>query len=124
MKVTLKEEIIHDNKIANVITDFSVKQKKVVIVDADYIPFVASYNKEEEEIPLEDYYLRVDNEIFKIVNNIEEYFEIDSLYLCVKGNNNFRKEIYPDYKKQRKERIEAAAEHAAIFFNETKRFFK
>jgi hypothetical protein len=106
MNVVLKEDYIHDNKINNVIKDFSNKEKKVVIVDADYIPFLAGYNKDEEEITLEDYYTRVDDTIFKLINSIEEYFEIDTLYLCVKGRNNFRKQIYLDYKKSRKERNE------------------
>lgn len=106
MNIVLKEDYIHDNKINNVIKDFSNKEKKVVIVDADYIPFLAGYNKDEEEITLEDYYGRVDDTIFKLINSIEEYFEIDTLYLCVKGRNNFRKQIYSDYKKSRKEREE------------------
>jgi 5'-3' exonuclease len=106
MNIVLKEEYVHDNKISNVIKDFSIKEKKVIIVDADYIPFLAGYNKDEEEITLEDYYSRVDDTIFKLINSIEEYFEIDTLYLCVKGRNNFRKQIYSDYKKSRKERDE------------------
>ena len=111
MNLILKEEpVIHDNNISSVITDFTKKEKKVIIIDADYIPFNASYSGKDEfgeknpEVTLEEAIAKVDDMILRIYLEIEEYFEIDSLYLCVRGKNNFRKQIYPPYKANRKEK--------------------
>jgi hypothetical protein len=36
--------------------------------------------------------------MLKILNNIENYFIIKSLYIFIRGKDNFRKKLYPEYK--------------------------
>jgi 5'-3' exonuclease len=108
MNIVLKEEIEHDDNIKSVLTNFDTKESKIVIVDADYLPFKAGHPGKDEfgdknaDLSEEEAVERLNEIIMKLYLSIEKYFIIDSFYLITKGRNNFRKQIDPDYKKNRK----------------------
>lgn len=104
----------HDNKIHEVLPDFNPeapKEAKVVIIDADSLLYVVSYTGKDEitgekkpEYTEEEYHIAegyLTDHILKILSNIEEYFDILQCYVCVKGQNNFRMQVYSDYKSNR-----------------------
>jgi len=85
-------------------------EDKVVIIDADTLLYYASWTGKDEEgnkkpeYTEEEYPIAVDvlnNTLLDIYSCIEEYYNITDVYICVKGKNNFRKEIYEDYKANR-----------------------
>lgn len=118
MNIIQKENIIpieHDDGISKILTDFSIKEEKVILIDADSLPFICSYQPKTDEFgnPTEYYteenggYEIAENilneKLFTIYNKIEEYFSIKQIYLCVKGDNNPRKQWLPSYKTHRPE---------------------
>jgi hypothetical protein len=109
------EPIPHDNNINSIISDFNVKEEKVVVFDADSLPFICSYQPKNDEFgnPTEYYTKKnggfdiaegiLNEKLLGIFNKIEEYFTIKTIYLCVKGNNNPRKQWLSSYKTHRPE---------------------
>lgn len=106
------EEIIHDDGINQILTDFTEKPNKVVIVDYDYILHQSLYsgkneetgerNPEYTEADLEFLYGKVTESTLKMLNSVEKYFNILNCYMFVKSKTKgFRKEIYPLYKSHR-----------------------
>ncbi len=71
---------------------------RVLLIDMDSIIYTASYKTEED---LEECYFKINNKIFEITLNIEKWFKITKTYMFIKGNNNFRYDIYKDYKANR-----------------------
>jgi hypothetical protein len=59
------ELIPHDNNINSIISDFNVKEEKVVVFDADSLPFICSYQPKNDEFgnPTE-YYTKKKNRRF------------------------------------------------------------
>lgn len=102
----------HDNGISTVIDVNSPREKVVVLWDFDSIIHLTLYagkdnfgnrNLEYTQHDLEYLKGKLTEMTLKILNNVEEYFDILSCYIFIKGNSNFRKELYPDYKKNRPE---------------------
>jgi hypothetical protein len=111
-KLRGSEELLeHDNKIHTVLQDVSIREEKIVIIDADSLLYIVSWpgkdpetleNKPpytEEEYPIAEGYLT--EHILKILSNIEEYFDVAQCYICVKGKKNFRYQLFEDYKVKR-----------------------
>lgn len=103
--------IEHDNGIDNIIQDRDVKEEKVVIIDADSLLYIASYTGKDEltgerkpDYTEEEYHIAegfLTEHLLKILSNIQEYFEVERCYICVKGKKNFRHELYAGYKEKR-----------------------
>jgi hypothetical protein len=101
----------HDDNISSVIQDPVVRESKVVIIDADSLLYISAHPGKDfetgEKLPdyREDQYGEVElilqENLLKIYNTIEQYFDISHIYLCVKGRDNFRYGVYADYKKNR-----------------------
>ena len=97
-----------DNGISNIITDFSKKEQKVLIVDFDSIIHACAYPRREE---MRDPYTieeideiimpKIKERIFSLEEAVKEYFDIKSVYLFIGGKNNYRRIIYPEYKANR-----------------------
>lgn len=87
---------------------------KVVLFDYDGIVHTCLYqglneetgelNPEYTESDLEFLSNKLNEMTLKVLNAIEEKYDIVNLYCFVAGKNNFRKIIYPEYKANRKER--------------------
>ncbi len=99
-------------KIRQPTQDVEVKNKesKVVILDADSLLYQCAYRGKDEEgnvIPEyeEDEYeiaeMMLSERILSILNLIEIRYNVLEHYMFVKGKNNFRYEIYPEYKANR-----------------------
>jgi len=88
------------------------KEGKVVIIDADSLSFICAYTGKDEEGNKKPEYTEteygiaegiVTEWVFKILNAIEEHYDISGIFMCVKGKNNFRKKILETYKQNREE---------------------
>ena len=111
MKVNKIEEYVHDDNIKDIISDFSIRESKVVLWDADSIVHFVLYsgkneetgerNSEDTEDDLETLELKLNELVFKVLNNVEKYYDIEALYIFIRGKNNFRKQLYQEYKANR-----------------------
>lgn len=117
MNIIQKETIIpieYDDGISKILTDFTVKEEKVVVFDADSVVYQVLYSGKDPETgelnppytenDLEFLYGKLDEYMLKVLNNIENYFTIKALYVFIRGKNNFRKELYLSYKANRPEK--------------------
>lgn len=108
------EQIVEDN-IGSVLDTNEPKQDKVVIVDADSLSYICSYQpKNDENGNPTEYYTKenggyetaegfLTEKLLGIYNKIEQYFNISNIYLCVKGKNNPRHQWLETYKNHRPE---------------------
>lgn len=97
----------------NEFTDFpSVRESKTVIWDADSLIYFCLYSGKDEEGNKNPEYTENDIELLKskmdemymkVINNIEEHYDISDILVFIKGveKKNFRKELYPEYKSNR-----------------------
>jgi hypothetical protein len=97
----------HDSKIRDVLVEGVPRESRVVIIDADSLLYIAGYTGKDEEgnkkpeytpeeYPIAEGLLK--ECILNILNNIEEHYDIERVYICVKGENNFRYTLHPEYK--------------------------
>jgi len=110
MKVKSLDQVVHDDKISSVLPDLSQREAKVVLWDFDSILHLTLYsgknelgerNPEYTEADLEYLQYKMTELYYKTVNAVEKYFDILNLYIFVKGENNFRKKLYTEYKANR-----------------------
>ena len=71
---------------------------KVVLIDADSLLYFSSYGSEEDQILSET---KLTEKLYDILNILETQYSIEKYFVFVKGKNNFRYKIYPEYKKNR-----------------------
>lgn len=112
-KATYTEEIDWDNGLSAIVSDFSKKEDKILIVDADSIIHSCVYPKREEMrqpytkdeidtivIP------KIKERLFSLKKEVSKGFNIVEMYCFVGGEGSYRKKLYPEYKANRKERLE------------------
>lgn len=101
MNLTLKQEYIEKNE---------NREDKVLLIDADSLTYFSSYPGKDElgnALPdyTEDEYEYVEGKLRELVlaifNKVEQKYNIVQYYMCIRGRNNFRKELYPEYKATR-----------------------
>ena len=108
MNIVQKEPEIHDDGIGNIIYDLNApKESKVVLWDADSVVHFVLYSGKDEitgernpeytEEDLEMLQGKLTEFVLKTLNSVEKYFNILALYIFIKGKNNFRKQLYPQY---------------------------
>lgn len=73
-------------------------EKYVALIDADSLMYFSSYGSEEDQVLSET---KLTEKIYDILNILESNYNIDRYYIFVKGKNNFRYQIYPQYKGKR-----------------------
>ena len=85
--------------------------KRMLIVDADSIMYFATHFPEDalmefptEEDRIEEAKYRTRSKLQEIQNNVEEWYNIQETFVFIGGGNNFRYDIYPEYKSNRKEK--------------------
>ena len=85
--------------------------KRILIVDADSIMYFATHFPEDalmefptEEDRIEEAKYRTRTKLQEIQNNVEEWYNIQETFVFIGGGNNFRYDIYPEYKSNRKDK--------------------
>lgn len=73
-------------------------ENKVVLIDADSLMYFSSYGSEEDQILSET---KLSEKIYDILNIVGNSYNVERYYVFVKGDNNFRYKIFPEYKKNR-----------------------
>lgn len=95
----LPKEVIHE-----------IGSHKVLLWDADSLVYFClnsgknekgEKNPEYTEQDLPYLYEKLTEMIYRHINKIEEIYSIEKIYMFIKGKGNFRKELYPEYKKNR-----------------------
>lgn len=102
----------YDNGLTAIIKDPSIKEDKVLIIDADSIIHAAIHPRREEErgeyeedeietlvIP------KIRQKLFEIQEAVSVGFNIQKVYCFVGGKGSYRKQLYPDYKANRTEKL-------------------
>ncbi len=109
---TMLEEL-HDDRFELLGIPKEPKTSKVVIIDADSLSYICSYQPKTDENGNPTEYYTKENGGYEIAegflmekllgmyNKIEEYFSISNIYLCVKGKNNPRHQWLTSYKEHR-----------------------
>jgi DNA polymerase-1 len=73
----------------------------VALIDADSLMYFSSYGSEEDQNFSET---KLSEKIYDILNIVEQSYNVKQWHVFVKGKNNFRYKIYPDYKGKRPEK--------------------
>ena len=104
------EEVVYSKIVLNKPKEYD-SSKKVLLIDADSILFLASYFPEDsleqfptDELQLEEGKYRIRNKLQEIQNNVEECYNISNTIVFLGGKGNFRYKLYPLYKANRKDR--------------------
>ena len=108
---TTPEYTEYDDGINSVISDLNAPREKIVVLwDFDSVVHLVLYSGKDEFGNRNLEYVENDLELLKgkltemtlkTLNKVEKYFDIVSCYIFIKGNSNFRKELYPEYKANR-----------------------
>ena len=105
-----EEAPIHDDGISNIISDFSIREEKVILADFDSLAYFTLYSGRDEfgdknpeftEDDIEFLKGKLSEMILKALNAVDKYFDVTATYIFIRGDRNFRKEIYPLYKSNR-----------------------
>jgi 5'-3' exonuclease len=95
------ESPIIEKELVNKPLDYD-KTERVLLIDADSLLYTAIYNPDPlVKDDIEESKFRLDNKIQEIHNNIESYYNIVKTMYFLGGSNNFRYELYPEYKANR-----------------------
>ena len=105
------ENDVYDDGINEIISDLNAPREKIVVLwDFDSVVHLVLYSGKDEFGNRNLEYVENDLELLKgkltemtlkTLNKVEKYFDIVSCYIFIKGNSNFRKELYPEYKANR-----------------------
>lgn len=112
-KATYTEEIDWDNGLSVIVSDFSKKEDKILIVDADSIIHSCVHPKREEmrEPYTEDeiYTIiipKIKERLFSLKEEVSKGFNILEMYCFVGGKGSYRKNLYSEYKANRKIKLD------------------
>lgn len=104
------EEVIYDRIVLNKPKEYD-NTERILLVDGDSLFFLASYFPPEsliefptDELQLEEAKYRLKTKIQEITNNVEEWYNIKQTLIFIGGKNNFRYNLYPAYKANRKDK--------------------
>ena len=117
-----KQQIVHQ--------EGENKQSKIVLWDFDSVLHWSLYsgyheetgekNPEYEEKDFDLVVAKLNETTYKVINEIEDKYKIQNLYIFVRGSGNFRKKLYPTYKSKRKDPhplINKLYEYVKVAFN-------
>lgn len=100
-----------DNGINNIIDVNAPKESKVLVCDFDTLIYWTlvvkdefNVQKELTEADLPELEGKLNELVLKVFNSIEEYFNLEKIYVFIRGRGNYRKELYKAYKSNRPEK--------------------
>jgi hypothetical protein len=101
----------HNDGINDVLSIITKKSPKALACDFDTLIYWTLLEKHEDGTPKvlteEDLpYLegKLNELVLKIFNKIETHFTLKKIYVFIRGNNNYRKSLYKEYKANRPEK--------------------
>ena len=107
------DDVNWDNGLTAIVPDLSKKEDKILIVDADSIIHASVHPKREE---MRDPYTeeevdtivipKIKERLFSLREEVSKGFNIVNMYCFVGGKGSYRKQLYPEYKANRKEKLE------------------
>ena len=107
------EDIDWDNGLSAIVSDLSKKEDKILIVDADSIIHAAVHPKREEmRDPYTDEEVesivipKIKERLFSLKEEISKGFNILEMYCFIGGKGSYRRNLYPEYKANRKEKLD------------------
>lgn len=110
-RLNIEDDVYKDDGISEIISDLNAPREKIVVLwDFDSVVHLVLYSGKDEFGNRNLEYVENDLELLKgkltemtlkTLNKVEKYFDIVSCYIFIKGNSNFRKELYPEYKANR-----------------------
>ena len=87
----------------------------ILLIDADSLIFASCYRSKNDDdydmqtspfyTNIEDSINKFDEQYMKIVNDLEELYEIEQVITFNGSKGNFRKQLTPNYKANRKKQI-------------------
>lgn len=101
--IGIKKHKIDSNNSNNILSSGFTELGVTALIDADSLLYFSCYGSEEDKDLSE---AKLSEKIYDILNILSSSYNITSFCLFVKGNNNFRYKIYPDYKAKRPEKPE------------------
>lgn len=126
IKTNFKEPEIVVREVKNLPSSYD-ETKRILIIDADSIMYFATHFPENslmefptEEDRIEEAKYRTRNKLQEIQNNVEEWYNIQETFMFIGGGGNFRYDIYPDYKSNRKDKNPLIPVIADYMLNELK----
>lgn len=110
VKTDFKEPEIVVREVKNLPNSYD-ETKRILIIDADSIMYFSTHFPEDalmefptEEDRIEEAKYRTRTKLQEIQNNVEEWYNIQETFVFIGGGNNFRYDIYPEYKSNRKDK--------------------
>lgn len=106
-----QEYVEHDDGIKDLLPIIVKKIPKILVCDFDTLIYWTLVEKNEDgspkELTEEDLgYLegKLHEMVLGIFNKIETHFTLEKIYVFIRGDNNYRKSLYKEYKSNRKEK--------------------
>lgn len=104
-------EEIHNDRFEEILPVITKASKKTLVVDADTLVYwtLVGYNedKSKREFTIEDLpelQGKLSELVLGIFNKIEAKFSLEKIYVFIRGTNNYRKNLYKEYKSNRPEK--------------------
>lgn len=111
VKINLNQETEIINRVVKNCPINYDNTERVLIIDADSIMYFSTHFPEDSlmEFPtaedrIEEAKYRTRTKLQEIQNNVEEWYNIKKTFVFIGGGNNFRYDIYPEYKYNRKDK--------------------
>lgn len=111
------KDIEWDNGLNDIRIDPKNKEKRIILVDADSIIHSSIHPlKSEERLPYTDKEIdtiiipKIKERLYSLNEEINRGFSIQKMYCFVGGKGSYRRDIYPDYKANRPEKLEIITE--------------
>lgn len=111
------KDIEWDNGLNDIRTDPKNKEKRIILTDADSIIHASIHplkSEEREPYTFEEIDTiiipKIKEKLYSLNEEINKGFSIQKMYCFVGGKGSYRKEIYPDYKANRPEKLEIIGE--------------
>lgn len=106
------DDVNWDNGLTAIVSDFSKKEDRILLVDADSIIHASIHPKKEEmrepytEEEIDTIIIpKIKERLFSLKEEVSKGFNILEMYCFVGGKGSYRKQLFPLYKSNRPEKL-------------------